>query len=535
MSEQDKGENIKSKASNTLKHAGEKLKTSATNSKVGTMGKTLNKNKKEEPPVDLSLLDASKITIIERKHKNRTYMFAVEEDAQFFDQLVAESATMPWEKLLDKYYTNDCPNKRLDAIVNSLYEDRNPDWIFQLNDPSVVEGPSKVAKLKQKAKIKVKEQSEDQKAIKAHAVHELLKVLLLEELIVVQEELYWFVYTPFDKLCSEAQEMQLRLDLDFDTWKELYEKAKKQATAEILEADKKEKSKGLYSNMKVVARNIGTDVKDDVGKYLNGVMSHFTEVRVQDYGMSAKFIKNKIYDFQGGRKPGSAASDDIAEDKSTLSRTFFKNSQRILITNNVIGKMHIRNYPKPGLKSTLQKLMLDKVISDSMVMHDLNCKEENDKFREGVTKRILHKRWAGLTQMFRVQPYNHIRDYFGEQIALYFAFMGFYMKWLLFPVLFGLISVFVGLGEQANLPEEKRLGGFAIFDNRFTMAYAVLMGLWSTTFLEFWKRRQNFLAFEWKTWECEDVEIERPEWIATKVEFSTMTWKLEKSYPGISF
>eukprot|EP00834_Sanchytrium_tribonematis_P000596 NODE_11_length_54881_cov_1.430718.p9 type:complete len:539 gc:universal NODE_11_length_54881_cov_1.430718:12319-13935(+) len=529
MSQQDeKKENRKSKVAGAIKGAGDTLKNNAAVSKVGTMTKTFKKGPQEA--VDLSQLDASKIKVIERKHKNRTYMFAIEEDAQFFDQLAAESVNTPWERLLEKYYTNDCPNKRLDAIVTSLYEDRNPDWVFQLNDPNAPAGPSKKDQMKKKAKLKVKEVTEDEKTIKAHAEHELLKGLLLEDLIVVQEELYWFVYTPFDKLCGEAQEMQLRLDLDFDTWKELYEKAKKDALEDVIAADQKEKAGGIGAKIRVAARNISKEAKDEVGNYLGNIMQNFTEVKVEDYSMSAKFYKGKIYDYQGGRKPGSAADDDIAEDKHILCRQFFKNFHRIMITNNVIGKMHVHNYPRPGLKTTVQKLLLDKVIADSMVMHDLNCKEENDKFREGVVKRRLHSKWARITRMFSTQPYEDIRNYFGEKIALYFAFMGFYMKWLIFPSIFGIISLVIGLNNP-----DLATNITVIFDTPFTMAYAVLMGLWSTTFLEFWKRRQNFLAYQWKTWECEDVEIERPEWFATEVEFSTVTWKLEKSYPGTSF
>ena len=208
-------------------------------------------------------------------------------------------------------------------------------------------------------------------------------------------------------------------------------------------------------------------------------------------------------------------------DPSTNPKTFIKGGQPLKIgygSGTFSGTINTEVI-------TIGGKSIDKVIADSMVMHDLNCKEENDKHREGVTRRSLAKNWSRLSKMFKTQPYNEIRDYFGEQIALYFAFMGFYMKWLLFPVIFGIVSVLVGLADSTPGPD--------VFDNSFTMVYAVFTGLWSTTFLEFWKRRQNFLAYEWKTWECEEVEVPRPEWIATTVSFNTMTWRLEKSYPGI--
>ena len=34
-------------------------------------------------------------------------------------------------------------------------------------------------------------------------------------------------------------------------------------------------------------------------------------------------------------------------------------------------------------------------------------------------------------------------------------------------------------------------------DNGMTVAFACLMSFWATTFLEFWKRRQAVLSWEW--------------------------------------
>ena len=36
-----------------------------------------------------------------------------------------------------------------------------------------------------------------------------------------------------------------------------------------------------------------------------------------------------------------------------------------------------------------------------------------------------------------------------------------------------------------------------LFDNGMTVAFACLMSFWATTFLEFWKRRQAVLSWEW--------------------------------------
>ena len=47
--------------------------------------------------------------------------------------------------------------------------------------------------------------------------------------------------------------------------------------------------------------------------------------------------------------------------------------------------------------------------------------------------------------MFKIQPLDQIRNYFGEKVALYFAFMGFYTNWLIAFSLIGVAVMIFGL------------------------------------------------------------------------------------------
>ena len=58
------------------------------------------------------------------------------------------------------------------------------------------------------------------------------------------------------------------------------------------------------------------------------------------------------------------------------------------------------------------------------------------------TRQILYEYWARWKRWYKYQPLDHIRDYFGEKIAIYFAWLGFYTGWLLPASLVGL-GVFV--------------------------------------------------------------------------------------------
>lgn len=72
---------------------------------------------------------------------------------------------------------------------------------------------------------------------------------------------------------------------------------------------------------------------------------------------------------------------------------------------------------------------------------------------------------------------------------------------------------------------------FAIFDNVLTMPFALFMSMWSTVYIEFWKRANQYYAFRWNMIDYERVELPRTEFRATRVRFSPVTGKRELYYP----
>ena len=78
-------------------------------------------------------------------------------------------------------------------------------------------------------------------------------------------------------------------------------------------------------------------------------------------------------------------------------------------------------------------------------------------------------------------PLLEIRDYFGEKIALYFAWLEFYTKMLVLPLLAGLPLFFV----------EKE--GYSL------VAFGGFTGLWSTLLMSFWERKNRLLNMWWGT------------------------------------
>lgn len=56
----------------------------------------------------------------------------------------------------------------------------------------------------------------------------------------------------------------------------------------------------------------------------------------------------------------------------------------------------------------------------------------------------MKKYWARIDKMHMIQPINLIRKYFGEQISIYFAWLGYYTKSLVIPSIFGILVLFFG-------------------------------------------------------------------------------------------
>jgi hypothetical protein len=96
------------------------------------------------------------------------------------------------------------------------------------------------------------------------------------------------------------------------------------------------------------------------------------------------------------------------------------------------------------------------------------------------------------------QPYEEIKNYFGEKIALYFKFLGHYTTWLIIPALLGLMCqlVVIGTGD---------------FSHPILPFFALLIAIWAVLMLEFWKREEKFTALRWGMLGFEDTEIDRPE------------------------
>ncbi|CAG2117551.1 unnamed protein product, partial [Medioppia subpectinata] len=95
----------------------------------------------------------------------------------------------------------------------------------------------------------------------------------------------------------------------------------------------------------------------------------------------------------------------------------------------------------------IDRLIEQQVFTASYPLHDGQYESaKNITEPQHYNKRqILYYYWAQWSKWYKYQPLDHIRDYFGEKIAMYFAWLGFYTGWLVPAAIVGILVFLYGL------------------------------------------------------------------------------------------
>ncbi|XP_014867676.1 PREDICTED: anoctamin-5 isoform X4 [Poecilia mexicana] len=246
--------------------------------------------------------------------------------------------------------------------------------------------------------------------------------------------------------------------------------------------------------------------------------------------------------------------------------TFFPPSTRNRIVYYILSRcLYVSE--NCGDKKGIKRLLNNGSYTSAFPLHDsrywikskdINCESE---------RYDLYKHWARFFCFFKEQPINRIRKYYGEKIGIYFAWLGFYTEMLLFAAVVGAICFLYGFltyddNEWSKEICSDEIGGKIVmcplcdkkcsywklnttcnsswqshlFDNVATVFFAIFMGIWVTLFLEFWKRRQARLEYEWDLVDFEEEQQQlqlRPEYETrcTKSKENPITKELEPYLP----
>ena len=130
------------------------------------------------------------------------------------------------------------------------------------------------------------------------------------------------------------------------------------------------------------------------------------------------------------------------------------------------------------------------------------------------------KLWQSIKRNPFVFPYHDISNYYGPEVAFYFAWMSFF-TYALFPIAgFGIVLF---LHRQFDT-------SITVDDSPYLPFYALGMALWAIIYLKGWTRMEHCLALEWGTYRNEQVENVRPEFEG-ELRLSPITGKMETYYP----
>ncbi|XP_061492649.1 anoctamin-7 [Rhineura floridana] len=222
---------------------------------------------------------------------------------------------------------------------------------------------------------------------------------------------------------------------------------------------------------------------------------------------------------------------------SDRHETFFSSTQRHRILYEILATTSYGN-PKAG-QVGIERLLSEEVFTAAFPLHDGPYKlplEENPPIQLN-QRQILFRYWARWSKWKKYQPLDHIRRYFGEKTALYFAWLGFYTGWLFPAALVGTLVFIIGIFVMFDdIPTQEicTSGGTyqmcplckvcpywnlstvcpmfqagRLFDHGGTVFFSIFMSLWAVTFLEYWKRMNATLTHRWDCSDFEDIE-ERP-------------------------
>jgi anoctamin-10/anoctamin-7 len=95
----------------------------------------------------------------------------------------------------------------------------------------------------------------------------------------------------------------------------------------------------------------------------------------------------------------------------------------------------------------------------------------------------LSRQWLRIQSVFS-PPLREIRDYMGEKVAFYFSYLSHYNVWLMLPALIGVVFFMMQLSEGT-------------VDIKAVPIFSMFITLWSSLFLESWRRQEAKLRAQW--------------------------------------
>ena len=142
---------------------------------------------------------------------------------------------------------------------------------------------------------------------------------------------------------------------------------------------------------------------------------------------------------------------------------------------------------------------------------------------------VLNDTWSTVKCIFNKQPITRIRRYFGEEITLYFCWIGFYLTCMFFPAGLGLgLFVLEKTSDDLRSAEGEPYTYYEIG----LLVFCLFLALWASFFDQLWVRREKCLAWKWGVTSFEEEEAQRTAYKAPVV-LDPVTNSYRKKSPGM--
>ncbi|KAL4233719.1 Anoctamin-1 [Mactra antiquata] len=227
---------------------------------------------------------------------------------------------------------------------------------------------------------------------------------------------------------------------------------------------------------------------------------------------------------------------------------FFTNPERSRIVDFILRRKAFGEDKQEAYTFGIKKMLNDGYYAAAFPLHEGHWKR-GSKMN---ARKLLYDNWAYWRKFHKVQPLEYIRNYYGSKIGLYFAWLGFYTQMLVVPSIIGFIIFIYGVVVMKGSYPSKEICDESLnitmcplcdyqcpywklnascddsqysrmFDNNGTVFFAIFMSLWGTLFLEFWKRKQSVIQFNWDLVDfVKEEEPPRPEYLAKLANYPRM-------------
>mmetsp|Transcript_71179 Transcript_71179/g.215462 ORF Transcript_71179/g.215462 Transcript_71179/m.215462 type:complete len:773 (-) Transcript_71179:133-2451(-) len=138
--------------------------------------------------------------------------------------------------------------------------------------------------------------------------------------------------------------------------------------------------------------------------------------------------------------------------------------------------------------------------------------------------RVIWAYWRGLLDLSFIQPVPHIRDYFGDRIAFFFAWNGLYCK-----TLTALVAVSTAQGVLSRVLVS--LLGIQVLETNQVVGFSMLLVVWAKISANLWDREQSFFLEQWNLREYTSNLVVRPQFNGTPEPSPIDANIMEEQYP----